>query len=176
MKNEKLINILQAAIIIVFGIILAVAGPSAALDTWFGIGFLVGGIALLVLAIYGGITTKVFSLGTLAGGTILTTIGIVLFTEYLSLGVILGFLVFALLGLGIGLLIHGIFVIFFNKLIAGGLVEIIVGALTILFSILYITVPDFQQAFWIIMGVLIAIYGALALVLSIFSKGDVVKK
>jgi len=79
------------------------------------------------------------------------------------------FLVIALLGLGIGLILTGIYCLS-KKLLFNGIGQLVVGALMVTFVIIYKTVPDFAQAFWIIIGVLVAVYGALVIISALISK------
>ena len=48
-----------------------------------------------------------------------------------------------------------------------GLMNLILGIVAIVVSVLYIAVPDFRSVFWIIVGVLIAVYGLVEFIYAI---------
>lgn len=168
-RKDFLIQVLQAVILIAFGIIIAVCGPSAAIDTWFGIGFLVGGVMLLVLAI-----VKLAKIGLLPFpetflSVALVTLGIALLAKGLSFGVLVPIFVYLVLALGIALVFHGVYMLV-KKQVAYGICEILAGALAIVFVSLYLCIPDFATAFWIVIGILVAVYGVFMLIFSLFKK------
>ena len=82
----------------------------------------------------------------------------------------LGILILTLLiGGGTGLVLVGVYEIA-KKNTFGGLVNIIIGVAAITLSVLYIAVEGFRDAFWIIVGVLVAIYGVLVIVGAFLGK------
>ena len=121
------------------------------------------GLALLVLAFIGISKKNPLSLSDIILGSILLTVGICLFTPWLSFAGLVEILVIALMGLGIGLIISGALCIS-KKVLFNGIGQVVIGVLMVTFVIIYKTVPDFAQAFWIIIGILVAIYGALVIV------------
>ena len=73
------------------------------------------------------------------------------------------------MGLGIGLILAGAYCVS-KKLVFNGVGQIVIGALMVTFVDIYKTVPDFAKAFWIIIGILVAIYGALVIVSALIDK------
>ena len=172
--NSKVSQILESAIIITLGILIAIFRIDA-LDTYFGILAVVIGTLLLILV---GVTlakTKALDLTGTFLAPILLTIGIALLAGGLSLGALVILLVYLLMGFGIGLVLLGTYTATRKGGALLGIGEIVVGALIVLFTILFLTVEDFRGAFWIIVGILIAIYGALSLVYALTRK-DTKKK
>lgn len=167
--NDKIANILRGAFIIVMGVLIAVCGIGTALDTYFGIVFIVAGVLLAGLGLYGAIKKlPVMTMGFLLGG-VLITLAIALFMQKLTFAALIGIAIFALMGFGFGLVALGIAVIAHRNLIYG-LGEAVLGGLFILFTALYLGIPDFQQAFWIIVGILMIVFGVAVIFLAIFDK------
>ena len=70
--------------------------------------------------------------------------------------------------MGAAVLCYGIYLIG-KKEPAIGAIQIVIGAVAITMGILYLTVDGFATAFWIVIGILIALYG---LTLTIFAIVD----
>ena len=167
--NDKIANILRGAFIIVMGVLVAVCGIGTALDTYFGVVFIVAGVLLAGIGLYGAIKKlPVMTTGFLLGG-VLITLAIALFMQKLTFAVLIGIAIFALMGFGFGLVALGIATIAHRNLIYG-LGEAVLGGLFILFTALYLGIPDFQQAFWIIVGILMIVFGIAVIFLAIFDK------
>ena len=170
--KDKIFAIIEAIIAIALGIVVIVSGAGTALDIYFGIICLVGGIGLLSLACVGLIKTKILQLPATLLGSILVAVGISLFTPYLSFAALINLLITVILGAGAGLIIYGIYVLLVLKNLIIGLTQLIIGAAALVLAILYMTVPEFAQAFWIIIGILIIIYGLLLLVSAFLFKKE----
>lgn len=168
-NNQLVVNVLEGIIIIVLGILIAVCGIDTTVNIYFGVLALVIGVAAGIFAIYLLSKEGVMPLGiTLLSGALIA-IGIGLFANYISFGVFINLLILVLLGAGTALIVHGIyFLAKVNKL--GGVIQIIVGAALVTLTALYINVPDFVKAFWIIVGILIAIYGAFSIIYAVANK------
>ena len=162
-------RILEGAILVALGIIIAICGVGEAIDIYFGIILTVAGLALLVLAFLGLSKKDPTSLVDVILGSILLTIGICLFTPWLSFGGLVDILVIALMGLGVGLIITGAICVS-KKLLFNGIGQIVVGVLMVTFVIIYKVNPDFAKAFWIIIGILVAIYGAFVIATAFISQ------
>ena len=160
-NNNKIVNIIEAVVIIVLGIIIAVCGGGTALDIYFGIVAIVGGVALAAISVYTLAKTKVLPFGTTFLSIALITIAIALFAGWLSFGVLIGLLVYIMLALGIALVLYGIYTVVALKGVVPGIAQIIIGAAIIVLTILFLTVEDFRTVFWIITGILVAVYGVL---------------
>lgn len=163
-NNNKIVNIIEAIVITVLGIIIAICGGGTALDIYFGIVAIVGGVALAAIAIYSLAKTKVLPFGTTFLSIALITVAITLFVGALSFGVLIGLLVYIMLALGIALVLYGIYTAVALKGLVPGIAQIVIGAAIIVLTILFLTVEDFRTVFWIITGVLVAVYGVLMLI------------
>ena len=169
--KEKLAGILEAVVIIAFGIIIAVCGGGTALDLYFAIVSLVAGAILLVVNVYTLIKVKELNFALTFLSCALITIGIAILAEKLSFAVLIPLMAFLLLGLGIALILYGLFVAL-RKNLFYGVGQMVVGAVLVTLIILFLTVPEFAQAFWIILGVVLALYGALLLIFTIVGKPE----
>lgn len=169
MKKQKIINILEAILIIVLGVLTAVSGGGAALDLYIAIVSLVAGVAVAVLTIVKLNETRVLDfLGTFLACTLIV-IASVMFAGRLSFGIIIVLLVYALIGLGGALIFHGIYLLT-KKANVPATVEIVSGVIFMTLAILYLTIQEFATAFWIVVGVFIALYGIYALIFAIINK------
>ena len=174
MNKNKLLGILEGAVIIALGVLIAIFGFATVVDIYFGIVAIIVGAALLGVSIYSMIK-KTLTFGLLGLGTILIAIGIGLLVHQLSFGVLIPFVVFAVLGYGAALIIYGIYLLARKYTIYGVLV-LVIGILLVTFAVLYLTVPEFQKAFWIAVGVSIALYGVLYIVFILTDKKAITKK
>lgn len=167
--NNKVMDVLRGAFIIVLGILLAVVGVGTALDTYFAVTFIVSGVLLVALAIYS--TVKKLEFGTLGFilGGILLTLATALLLGKLSFAVLIDIFIFGLMGLGFGLIAVGIAALIRRDFLYG-IVEILVGGLFILFTALYLGIPEFAQAFWIIVGVLLIVLGVAIILFALIGK------
>ena len=158
MSNEKISKIISGALVLALGILIAVFGGQTILDVYFGIIALVSAVVLLAVAIFGIVNKINIAVIKLISGSALLAIGIGLFTDYLTFSAIINFLILAILGGGAGLVIYGLFLLI-NKQIFIGIVNLSVGICAVALPILYISVSSFQSIFWIVIGVVVAIYG-----------------
>ncbi len=168
--KEKLLQIIEGLIIIALGVIIAVFGGGTALDIYFGIVCLVGGIALAVLSIVTLVKAKVLDFGATFLGSALLVVGIALFTDFLSFAALINLVVLLIMGLGIALVLYGLYSMLLKKDILAGICQIIIGAATIVLSILFLTVEEFRSIFWIIVGVVVAVYGVLVIITALLAK------
>ena len=169
--KEKYIRIIAAVILIAMGVIVAVCGAGAALDLYFGIGCLVTGAVLVVLNVVGLAKNKQVTFAQLFTSTCFVVIGIsLLFTHYVSFEMLVNLFVLLVLGLGVALMLYGIFTIVLSKKLPYGIVQLVLGLALVVLTIVYLNVADFRRVFWIIAGIVIAAYGALELILALTSK------
>ena len=168
--KEKLAGILEAIVIIAFGIIIAVFGGGAALDIYFAIIALVAGAVLAVVNVYSLVKSKELVFGTTFLSTALIVIGIALLTKWLSFAILINLAVFLILGLGIALVLYGLYVVALKKNLFYGVGQIVVGAILAILAIIFLAVPEFRTAFWILIGVVVAVYGVLLLLTTLLSK------
>lgn len=168
--KEKTASIIAAVILIVMGIIIAVVGAGA-LDLYFGIGCLVAGGVLVILNIISLAKSKQITFGQLFLSTALIVLGVCfIWTHYVSFTMLINLIVLLILGLGIALFVYGLFTVILSKKVAIGVVEMVLGIVVIVFTILYLNIPDFQKAFWIVTGIAIAAYGVLELISVLANK------
>lgn len=156
--NEKNKTLLSGIFCIVLGVLIAIFGGQTVLDIYFGIVSLVSGLCLIAYGVYAMSKKQPVPSSSLILGSVLTAVGVTLFTEFLSVGVLINFLVIVVLGAGVGILIYGIYLLC-KKETAPGLMNLVLGLVAIVVAVLYIAVNDFRNIFWIIVGVLIAVYG-----------------
>lgn len=168
--NNKIINILESIVVIALGIIVAVCGGGEALDIYFAIICLVGGVALFILATVGLAKTKALDLSSTLISGALIAVGIALFTPYLSFSALINLVVVIIIGFGAALVLFGIYALLIAKNALFGIGQILVGAVAIVMAVLFITVREFEKVFWIIAGILIIIYGVLSLVTTLIDK------
>ena len=162
-------TIVSGAILIALGILLAVLGIGQTIDIYFGIALILAGVGCLVLSGVAIARKGPLPVSMFLAGAMFLSVGIGLFTDYLSFAVLANVLVFGLLGLGAGLIALGIIHIA-KKAPLLGAIEIAVGACLVVFPLLYLFVDGFQQAFWIIVGVLVAVYGVFVIVDALVTK------
>lgn len=171
MSKQKIVSIIEGAIIIALGVLVAIFGPDPVLDTYVGIVSIVFGAALLLASIIGYTQTKLLALSGLVLACVAISLGtgLLLNENGITLGWIFPILVYALLGLGVALIIYGAFLLG-KKFLFTGIGQVVIGVLLVVFSILYILVPDFRTAFWIIVGILIALYGVFFIISAFLVK------
>lgn len=169
--KEKLAGILEAVVIIAFGIIIAIFGGGTALDLYFAIVALVAGVILLMVNVYTLVKAKELNFGLVFLASALITVGVAILAQKLSFAVLIPLMAFLLLGLGIALVLYGIFVAV-RKNLFYGVGQIVVGAILATLVIIFLTVPEFAHAFWIILGVVLAVYGVLLLVFTLIGKPE----
>lgn len=168
MKKETFSQILKGIIFVVLGILVAIFGVGA-LDLYFGIVACAAGALLLIYALFLASRKQNVGASSFITGGILLTVGITLFTDWLSVASLIGFLVVVVLGSGAGLFCFGIYQLV-KKEKANALINIVIGVVAITLAVLYMAVPEFRDAFWIIVGVVIALYGALNVVTAFLKK------
>ena len=173
MKKINAERLMSAIIMIAFGILVAIFGPKS-LDLYLGILCIVSGVSLLVAAILTASQTRIIPVPVLFAGIFLLTIGICSFTDLLSFTFLITFVILAIGALGLTYIIHGISLCT-KKAGAFGAIEIVLGTLAVTFTVLFFAVPDFQPVVWIVLGVLIALYGLFELIACLSGK-EIIKK
>ena len=173
MSKNKLLGVIEGAIIVAFGILVAIFGFGA-VDLYFAITATVVGAVLLGVSIYG-MSKNALDVSILVLAGILIAVGVGLFTHYLSFGILVNLVVIAILGFGAALIIYGIYLIAKKYPVYGALI-LIIGVVLVTLSILYITLEDFRNVFWIIVGIVIALYGVLYIVSALTERKAISKK
>ena len=167
--DNKIANVFRGAFIIVLGVLMAVCGVGTAVDTYFGVVAIVAGVLLLGLGVYTAAKKQPLAIGAILLGAILTTIAVAVFMSKLSFAVLVTLFIYVIMGLGFGLALLGIFSLARRQVLAG-VVEIVVGGLLVLFTALYLGIPDFQKAFWIIVGIIMIVFGVAIIVFTLVDK------
>ena len=168
MKRETLFQILSGAILVALGVLIAIF-QIGALDLYFGIIAIIGGAVLLAYGIYLLAKKNGVNGSSVILACVLLALGITLVIHFVSFGALIPLILTLLIGGGTGLVLVGVYAIA-KKDTFGGLINIIIGAAAITLSLLYIFVEGFRDAFWIIIGVLVAIYGVLEIVRAFVNK------
>ena len=169
MKNTKVSQIVTAIIIIALGVLIAIFGAAAVLNLYFGILFIVAGALLLTLGIVKFVMNKELDFGLTFLSSALLAVGISLLTPWLSFEVFINLFVVILIAFGAALILFGIYTAIKHELFFG-IGQVVVGIALVVVGVLYMTVPEFATAFWIIVGVFVAIYGAILLISTLVKK------
>ena len=169
MKKDKLTTMLSATLIIVLGVLVAIFGAAAVLNLYFGIAACVVGACLLAFSFVLMSRKELVPAVNLISGGALVAIGVGLILGKIDAGVLIGLLVFAVLGGGAGLIVYGVYLLT-KKATNIGIINLIVGVAALTLAILYLAVAGFAQAFWIIVGILIAVYGISQIVIVALKK------
>ena len=173
--DNKIANVLRGAFIVVLGILVAVCGVGTALDVYIGVVAIVAGVLLLAIGIFSAVKKMPLAVGCILLGAVLSTVAVAVFMKELSFAVLVGLMIYVLMGVGFGLVLLGILTIIRHGLLPG-IVEIVVGALLVTFTAIYLGFPDFQKAFWIIVGILMAAFGVAVIVFALIDKKTGKKK
>ena len=169
MKKDKLSKILTFAVVIALGILIAIFHTDA-IDIYFGIIACMSGVVILVDAIYLITKKQEVPVAPFVISCVLLAIGITLFTHYITFNMLVKFIVVVILGLGVGLLGYGIY-LFTKKEVSTGILNVVMGVVAATLAILFIAnVNNIENVFWIIVGVVVAVYGLLGLVFTIVNK------
>ena len=159
MKDKKKIaNVIEGAVIVLFGVLVAIFGGVAVVDTYLGILALVAGAIFTALVIAKLIKEKTLPMFETLYACACFGIGIGLLTHYISLGILVNVIVLLVISLGAGIVLIGVYSII-KKAMSLGIMQIILGAICITLGLLYLLVDGFAQAFWIIVGIVIAALG-----------------
>lgn len=169
--NKKLLGVIEGALVIALGVLIAIFGGQEVMDIYFGVVFIVAGAGLLTFAIVGLVKTKVLSFAITFFAFAALLLGIFLVARYYSFGYLVYTLILLIIAAGGALIFKGVYTIVKYSVIYG-IGQIVVGAAAITLGILYLTVPEFYTVFWIIVGVLVALYGVVMVVGALVNKED----
>ena len=169
MKNKDLSKIINGIIAVVVGVLIAVLGIGSVMDTYLAVLAIVTGSILLILSVYTVANKRPLPLAPLALGGSLIAIGVGVFTNYISFGMIINIIVVSLFGVGGAFIVYGIYAIAKGH-VPFGVAVLVIGAALITLAACYLAFEDFRKVFWIITGILIAAYGVLTIVLALTEK------
>ena len=169
--NKKLLGILEGAAAIVLGVLVAIFGGQAVLDVYFGVLFVIAAAGILAFAIVGLVRTKILLFPALFVGISLGLIGSFMLANYYSFGYLVYTLVLLVIAAGFALVFYGIYTLVkFN--VFYGIGQIVIGGALSALGFCYIFVAGFYQWFWVIVGVLIAVYGLVYAIAALLNKTD----
>lgn len=168
MKNKKLSRVLSCLVLMLLGILIAIFGTKA-IDVYLGIVACVAGAAVLIDTIYLISKKEKLVAYPFVLSLVLIAIGIALFVHWISFAILVSFLVVVILGTGAGLLCYGVYLLG-KKEKNAGLLNVVMGVVALTLAILYMAVPDFRTLFWIIVGIVLAVYGLLGLIFTLIEK------
>ena len=166
MKQENISRILQGVVLAVLGVLVAIYGAGTVVDTYFAVASVIVGSILTLLAFLLIAKKQPVSFGLLLLGVTLVAFAVGLFTHYVSVAVLIEFMVLVVMALGISCVLYGVYAIA-KKAVPFGCVFIGFGAVCITLSALYIAIPDFRKAFWIAAGILMAAFGVAVVVFAL---------
>jgi len=175
MEKKKVYAIIEALGLIVLGVLIAAFGGKTVLNTYFAIILIAGGAFVLCICLYDLIKTKLMLFAPLFLGTAALLLGIFILIDKYTVSWVLDTLVLLVLAGGIALIFYGIYTIS-KRATLYGVVQIVVGTVVATLGFLYIFAPKFQTVFWIVAGILVALYGVFYLVETLFDKKRVTKK
>lgn len=169
MKNKKLIGVLEGLFVVVLGILIAVCGIDLTVNLYFGILAMISGVVLLGFSCFIAFNKKPLAFGLVALGGGLVSLAIGLFIGKVSLAALIPVLVFLLLGVGAGLMLYGIYsIVRVNTFYGVG--QLVIGGAVVTLTICYFAVNGFATFFWIIVGILVAVYGAFLAIYTLVNK------
>lgn len=172
--NKHIKTIVLGSILTAFGILLAVFRGQDVLNKVLAFSFIVIGVALGLVLLISVIKKFSVALFDFITASTLISLGVGMLTNYLNLGFIIQILVLAILGAGAALVLYGTYTIYKKRPIIG-IIQLAIGVICVALSIVYILSKEFQDVFWIIIGVTIAVYGAF-IIISVIASSRSVKK
>ena len=170
--SKKLTGILTGVAVAAFGLLLLLTSILDSLDVVnviFGVVLMLLGAACVALAVLGLVKEKKLEFKLCLGATAGLFLGLMVILNQLNIFAIFALLVYAVPPVGLALLAHGIFMIC-KKETVPGLIKAGVGVAATVIGMLYLFVESFQQVFWIIVAILLLVYGAYMIVMACLKK------
>lgn len=169
--EKKLLAICEGALAIVIGVLMACFGGQTVLDIYFGVLFVVAGALFLILAIVGLAKTKILLFGSLFAALAGLLFGSFMLSGHYSFDRFIEAFILLMIAAGAALVLYGIYTIFKHGLF-NGIGQIVIGGGVFALGFCYIYIPSFYKVFWIIVGVLVAVYGLFFLLSALLSKEE----
>ena len=171
MKKELFGKVLCGLAIIALGVLIAFYGPAEVLNLYFGIVACSVGGAFVIYGIF--LLSKresVPSFAFISGGALIA-IGVGFLAGRIDTSVFVSLIVFAVLGIGAGVTLYGIYLLG-QKINFVSIIHLAGGIATLTFAILYLAIDKFAKVFWIVIGILIALYGLISIVMLFIPKKE----
>ena len=168
MNSKTRMTIVEGAVMAVLGIMIAIFGGQTVLDSYFGALFVLLGACLFVIEILFITKNKYAHFSDLFLSSFLIIVGCFLLANQFSFDYVITLLVYAVIAFGAALLINGL-VSSLTKRMALGMGQLFIGVSAITLGVLYLTVNEFRSAFWIVVGVLVSVYGIFT-ILTVFIR------
>ena len=172
MSIYKIISLVNYALTVAIGVLLIFAAIFNFIPESLGgimIAFGVISIVPVVVSIFKKQPVKIIDF---AYPFIFAIIGIVLYFSFLDISVLIKLLVLSVLGLCLGMIIYGIYIIFSKKKILKGILLGALGVLLIPNVIVFLTVESYDAAFWITLGAFLAVYNLVYFILEVRTKEE----
>ena len=169
--SKKLLGVLIGAGVVVFGVLLLLAGivDHKVLNIVIAVLLMLGGAACGVVAVLGLVKEKKLEFNLCLGAFGGLWLGLALILEKLDIFGIVGILFVAVPAIGLALIAHGVYMIC-KKETVPGIVKVAVGVAATTVAMLYIFVPSFVDVFWIIAGILVMLFGVYLAVMALLKK------
>ena len=167
--SQKVLTIIEGALVIALGVLIAIFGGQEVMDIYFGVMFVIAGAGLLAFSIVTLVKTKILSFAITFFAFAALLLGTFLLIRYYSFAYLVYTLILLIIAAGAALIFKGVYTII-KFSVFYGIGQIVVGAAAITLGIVYLTVPEFYQVFRIIVGVLVALYGVFVIVSAFLVK------
>lgn len=168
MENKKLLAIIEGVATITLGVLIAIFG-SVTIGLYFGIMLIVASAGFLAICILSLVRTKELQFIPVAGFAGALAFGILLIVHPELAKFFIRLFVYLLIAFGGAMVVYGIYLII-KQMFTFGAGEVTIGAVITTLAILYLTVPPFVDAFWVIVGVVVALSGVFLIVAAFLNK------
>ena len=168
MENKKILAIIEGAATVVLGVLIAIFGTKT-LGLYFGIMLIVAGAGFLAICVAGLIKTKELVFYPVVCFAISLAFGILMIVHPELVDFFVSLFVYLLIAVGGAMVLYGVYLICKRTFIYGA-GTITIGAVISTLGILYLTVFAFRVAFWVIVGVVVALSGVFIIVAALLNK------
>lgn len=172
MSIYKIISLVNYALTVAIGILLIFAAIFNFIPQSLGGIMIAYGVIGLVPIVVNLIKKKEISLIDFSYPFIFAVIGIVIYFSVLDLTFVIKLIVLVVLGICLGMIIYGIYLIFAKKKILKGILLGVLGVLLIPDAILYFAIETYDNGFWIVLGAFLAIYNLVYFIIEIRTKEE----
>jgi len=156
--NKKTLNIVEGIAAVILGVLIAVFGGVATLNLYFSILFIAAGVGILAFDIAALVKTGLLSFALTFFGIAIATLGIGMLVNGDIFAAFVSVVFLVIIAAGATLVAVGVWSIF-KKAVFFGIGQIFAGTAGITIAVLYVALPGFARFFWVIVGVLVAMFG-----------------